>query len=239
MKAGIFHRQGGPEVLCYEEVPDPTPGPGEVLLRVLASAVNRLDLKAREGRPEVWPMPHIGGLDVVGEVAALGAGVEGWRPGERAVVYPILSCGRCALCRRGDNALCPEQRVFGFQTQGGFAELAVAPAKNLIRIPPTADPIRLAAVPTVYLTAWRMLVGRAGLKAGETVLIHSIGSGVGSAALQIARYLGAQVIGTASSDAKLIRAPRTGRPCGRQLHPRGRLRSGPLPHRRARRGCGR
>lgn len=206
MKAAIFHEQGDVNVLRYEEVVDPVPSRGEVLLRVRAAALNRLDLRARQDRPEVFPMPHIGGLDVVGDVEALGPGVEGYRIGERVIVYPVISCGRCSFCRRGDNALCAEQRVFGFQTQGGFAEYGVVPVSNLIRLPVDADPIRLAAMPTVYLTAWRMLVTRAHLRRGETLLIHSVGSGVGSAALRIGRFLGARVFVTASSEEKLEKA---------------------------------
>lgn len=210
MKAAIFREQGGVDVLRYEDVRDPVPDDGEVLIRVRAAALNRLDLNAREGRPEVEPMPHIGGLDVVGDVCEPGRGVERWRAGDRVVVYPLVSCGRCPLCRQGDNALCAEQRVFGFQTQGGFAEYATVPESNLVRLPATADPILLAAMPTVYLTAWRMLVTRARLKRGETVLIHSVGSGVGSAALRIAVLLGARVVVTAGTDAKLEKARERG-----------------------------
>jgi NADPH:quinone reductase-like Zn-dependent oxidoreductase len=206
VKAAQFHQQGGPEVLRIEEIPTPTPAPGEVLVRVHAAALNRLDLKAREGRPEVYPMPHIGGLDVAGEIATLGEGVEGWRVGERVVLVPLVSCGTCALCRAGDAALCADQQVFGFQTQGGFAEYTTAPARILVKVPPDADMRRLAAVPTVYLTAWRMLVTRARLKRGETVLIHSVGSGVGSAALQLVKHFGGRAIVTASTDEKLARA---------------------------------
>lgn len=210
MKAAIFKEQGGVDTLVYEDVPEPIPSDDEVLIRARAAALNRLDIKAREGRPEVAPMPHIGGLDVVGDIVALGRGVDGWRVGDRVVVYPLVSCGRCDLCAQGDNALCAEQRVFGFQTQGGFSEYAVAPASNMVRLPADADPIRIAAMPTVYLTAWRMLVSRARLIRNETVVIHSVGSGVGSAALRIAVMLGARVIATAGSDAKLARAQQAG-----------------------------
>lgn len=210
MKAALFHEQGDVDVLRYEDVPDPVPSAGEVVIRVRAAALNRLDLRARQDRPEVFPMPHIGGLDVVGDVEALGPGVEGYRRGERVLVYPVIACGGCSFCRQGDNALCAEQRVFGFQTQGGFAEYGVVPASNLIRLPSGADPVRLAAMPTVYLTAWRMLVTRARLRRGESLLIHSVGSGVGSAALRIARLVGARVFVTASSAAKLEKAKTLG-----------------------------
>lgn len=210
MKAALFHTQGGPEVLRVEDVPTPEPGEGEVLVHVRAAALNRLDLKAREGRPEVDPMPHIGGLDVVGEIASLGPGVTGWKTGERVVIVPLVSCGECALCRSGDTALCPEQRVFGFQTQGGFAEYTVAPAANLVRVPQGVADASLAAVPTAYLTAWRMVVTRGGLKRGETALIHSVGGGVASAALRIVKRFGGRAIVTASADDKLERARQLG-----------------------------
>lgn len=206
MKAAVFTEQGGPEVLRHVEVSTPTIDDGEVLLRVHAAALNRLDLKAREGRPEVTPYPHIGGLDVAGEVVDVGHGVDGWRPGDRAVVYPVLSCGECDLCLSDDQALCAEQRVFGFQTQGGFAEYAAVPAVNLARLPASADMCVSAALPCAYLTAWRMVVTVAKMKRGETILIHSAGSGVGSAALQISRYIGARAIVTASADVKLAAA---------------------------------
>ena len=150
-------------------------------------------------------MPHIGGLDVVGIVADAN-GASNIADGDRAAVYPILSCRICRLCASGDAALCPEQRVFGFQTQGGFAEYCAAPAKNLERVSPNADAAETAALPTAYLTAWRMLARNARLQPGEWVLIHSIGGGVGMAALDIARYLGARTVGTGSSDEKLREA---------------------------------
>ncbi len=206
MKAAVFTAQGGVDVLTYEDVETPTPGEGEVLLRVHAAALNRLDLKAREGRPEVAPYPHISGLDVAGEVADVGEGVIGWEAGDRAVVYPLLSCGVCDLCTSGDAALCEQQRVFGFQTQGGFAEYVAVPSKNLCRLPDSADMRSFAALPCAYLTAWRMVMTVARLAEGDTILIHSAGSGVGSAALQMCQHVGARAIVTASADAKLAAA---------------------------------
>ncbi|MBT3268225.1 zinc-binding dehydrogenase [Candidatus Poribacteria bacterium] len=203
MKAAIFSDQGGPEVLRYEDVETPSVGDGEVLLRVFAAALNRLDLKAREGRPEVAPYPHIGGLDVAGEIVDVGPGVERSRVGDRVVVYPVISCGSCDLCLAGDQALCDEQRVFGFQTQGGFAEYVAAPAANVVTVPASSDMRAFAALPCAYLTAWRMVVTVAKLQADEVILIHSVGSGVGSAALQISRYLGARAVVTAGTDEKL------------------------------------
>ncbi len=206
MKAAVFTEQGGPEVLRYVDTDTPTVSETDVLLRVHAAALNRLDLKAREGRPEVAPYPHISGLDVAGEIVDSGRDVTGWQVGDRAVVYPVLSCGTCDFCQGDDQALCEEQRVFGFQTQGGFAEYVAVPASNLARLPAAADMTLAAALPCAYLTAWRMVVTVARLRHLETVLIHSAGSGVGSAALQISRYLGARVIATASADDKLAAA---------------------------------
>jgi NADPH:quinone reductase-like Zn-dependent oxidoreductase len=210
LKAGIFHEQGGLDVLRYEDVADPVPARGEVVLQVEAAALNRLDVRAREGRPEVCPMPHIGGLDVVGRVAATGEDAGTWKPGDRVVVLPILSCGGCAFCRGGDPGVCVEQRVFGFQTQGGFAEYVAVPARNLVRVSEGVRSQVLAAAPTAYGTAWHMLLGRARMRPGETVLIHSVGSGVGAAALDIVRYFGGSAIVTASSDGKLERAREMG-----------------------------
>lgn len=206
MKAAMFRTQGGPDVLDYADTETPAPDPSEVLLRVHAAALNRLDLMARTGRPEVAPYPHISGLDVAGEVADVGRDVTGWRVGDRAVVYPVLSCGTCEFCLADDQALCEEQRVFGFQTQGGFAEYVAVPASNLARLPAAADMTLAAALPCAYLTAWRMVMTVAKVRRGETVLIHSAGSGVGSAVLQICHHVGARVIATASADDKLTAA---------------------------------
>ncbi len=206
MKAAVFTDQGPVDVLTYEDVETPIPGAGEALLRVHAAALNRLDLKAREGRPEVAPYPHISGLDVAGEVAEVGERVTGWEVGDRAVVYPLLSCGVCDLCTSDDAALCEEQRVFGFQTQGGFAEYVAVPVENLCRLPASADMRAFAALPCAYLTAWRMVMTVARLARGESILIHSAGSGVGSAALQMSQHVGARAIVTASADDKLAAA---------------------------------
>jgi NADPH:quinone reductase-like Zn-dependent oxidoreductase len=210
VKAAVFTDQGDVDVLMYKDVDTPTPGDGEVLLRVHAAALNRLDLKAREGRPEVTPYPHISGLDVAGEVADMGEGVSGWAVGDRAVVYPLLSCGACELCASGDQALCEEQRVFGFQTQGGFAEYVAVPAENLCRVGASVDMRSFAALPCAYLTAWRMVITVARLSRGESILIHSAGSGVGSAALQMCQHVGARAIVTASADTKLEAALQMG-----------------------------
>ncbi|HSH46314.1 MAG TPA: alcohol dehydrogenase catalytic domain-containing protein, partial [Longimicrobiales bacterium] len=135
MRAAIFHENGGPEVVRIEDIPTPEPGPGEVLIRVAASGMNHLDLWVRRGMPIETTMPHIGGSDVAGTVAALGEGVEDVVEGERVVVDPSLSCGECEWCRAGQEPLCDQYRILGEHTQGGFAEYAVAPAANLYRVP--------------------------------------------------------------------------------------------------------
>ncbi|HWG91766.1 MAG TPA: alcohol dehydrogenase catalytic domain-containing protein, partial [Candidatus Thermoplasmatota archaeon] len=172
MKALTFHAHGGPDVLRYEEVPVPTPGPGEVRIRVKAVALNRLDLFVREGWPGLkLEMPHIGGCDAAGIVDALGPNVQGPAVGTRVVVDASLGCGRCRECERDERSLCAEFRVWGEHTRGGAAEYAIVPADHLLPIPDRVSFEEAAAAGLVYTTAWRMLITRAQLRAGETVLI--------------------------------------------------------------------
>ena len=193
MRAAIFDENGGPEVVRVREVETPDPGPGEVRIRVGASGMNHLDLWVRRGLPIETVMPHIGGSDVAGTVDAVGEGVEGWSTGERVVVNPSLWCGECEWCRRGEEPLCERYRILGEHTQGGFAEYAVAPARNLYRIPEDVSFETAAAAPLVYLTAWRGLVTRGRLQEGETALITGASGGVATAAIRIAKSLGARV----------------------------------------------
>jgi NADPH:quinone reductase-like Zn-dependent oxidoreductase len=194
MRAAIFDEHGGPEVVrVRDDIPIPEPGPGEVRLRVGASGMNHLDLWVRRGLPIETTMPHIGGSDIAGTVEALGRGVDGWSVGQRVVVNPSLWCGECEWCQGGEEPLCVEYRILGEHTQGGFAEFAVVPARNLYGIPDHFDFERAAAAPLVFLTAWRGLVTRAGLRAGESVLITGASGGVATAAIQIAKRLGATV----------------------------------------------
>ena len=211
MRAVFFREHGGVEKLEYGYLPKPVPGPGEVLVRVKACALNRLDLWTRQGMPGVKiNLPHILGCDIAGEVVKLGHGVSGIRIGKKVVLAPGLSCGRCAYCRSGWDSLCNEYKIMGFQVNGGYAEYVKAPARNLIPISKKWTFEEWAAVPLVFLTAWHMLVTRAHLKKGESVLIHAAGSGVGSAAIQIAKYLGAKVFTTVGSDEKIKRAKALG-----------------------------
>jgi NADPH:quinone reductase-like Zn-dependent oxidoreductase len=206
MKAVVFERFGGPEVLEAREVPEPAIRPDEALIAVRACGINHLDLWVRQGlRGLDIQMPHILGNDVVGEVAAVGGAVRHLEPGARVLVCPTLSCGVCPACHAGDDHLCRDYDVLGRRRNGGYAERVAVPAVNCLPYPENLGWEHAAAVPLVFLTAWHMLVGRAGLKAGEDVLVIGGSSGVGSAAIQIARLLGARVIATAGGAAKLER----------------------------------
>jgi NADPH:quinone reductase-like Zn-dependent oxidoreductase len=206
MKAVRFHEHGGPEVLRYEDAPDPDLAPGEVLVRVRACALNHLDLWARRGLPRVTiPMPHIAGSDVAGEVVAAVAPDVGL--GCRVMLQPGVSCGRCAACVSGKDNECPRYEVLGsLNHAGGYAEFVKVPVQNLIPIPDEIDFVHAAAFPLTFLTAWHMLMTRAQLKRGEDVLVLAAGSGVGQAAIQIAFLHGARVFATAGTDEKLDRA---------------------------------
>jgi NADPH:quinone reductase-like Zn-dependent oxidoreductase len=207
MKAIVMRAYGGPEVLLYEDVPDPAPGPGEVLVRVRTCALNHLDLwtrKGQAGRPV--PLPHILGNDIAGEIASLGSSVPGLNPGQRVMLSPGVSCGRCRMCLAGEDSSCREYRILGYQLPGGYAELVCCPATNVIPLPDGIAFEDAAAFPLVFLTAWRMLVRRAEVRPGEDVLVWAAGSGVGIAAIQIAKLFGARVITTAGTDEKVAKA---------------------------------
>jgi NADPH:quinone reductase-like Zn-dependent oxidoreductase len=206
MKAVRFHQHGGPEVLRYEDAPEPVPGPGEVLVRVRASALNFLDIWERRGLEHVAiPMPHISGSDVSGEIAE--APASDFAVGQRVMLQPGISDGRCAACLSGRDNECPRFEPLGYRTHpGGYAEYVKVPLQNVIPIPDHVDFIRAAAFPLTFLTAWHMLITRAGLTRGDDVLVLAAGSGVGQAAIQIAALHGARVFATAGSDAKLERA---------------------------------
>ena len=211
MRAVVFDRFGGPEVLVEREVPDPSPGLGELVIAVRACGINHLDLWVRGGLPGLDPvMPHILGCDVVGEIAALGEGVAGHSVGDRVWVHPTMSCGVCEACMAGDDHLCRRYDVLGRRRNGGYAERVAIPAGNALPFPTNLSWTEAAAMPLVFLTAWHMLVTRARLREGEACLVIGAGSGVGSAAIQVAKHLGARVIATAGSADKLERAMRLG-----------------------------
>ncbi|MBA3548633.1 MAG: zinc-binding dehydrogenase [Nannocystis sp.] len=207
MRAIVFDAHGGPEVLRLAELPDPVAGPGQALISVRACALNRLDLWVRGGLPGLrLPMPHVLGSDIAGVVEAVGPGVDPTWSGREVVVNPGLSCGTCESCLSGWDNLCPRYRILGENAPGGYCERIVVPAANLLPKPANLDMVQAAAVPLTFLTAWQMLMVRAHVAPGQVVLIHAVGSGVGVAALQIARLHGARVVALASSDAKLAAA---------------------------------
>ena len=199
MNAVRFHEHGGPEVLRYEPAPDPVAAPGRAIVRVRACALNHLDLWQRRGLDRVRiPLPHISGSDVSGEVADAGGGPVA--AGTRVLLQPGLSCGGCHACAEGRDNLCAEYQVLGYVSDGGYAELISVPVENLVPIPDHVDFVSAAAFPLTFLTAWHMLMTRGGLQAGDTVLVLAAGSGVGQAAIQIARLHGARVFATAGPE---------------------------------------
>jgi len=206
--AVTIRAHGGPEQLQFVEVPGPAePGPRDVVVALKAAALNHLDLFVLGGMPGLaLDFPHIMGADGAGVVETVGGDVTELKPGDHVVLNPGLSCRACATCRAGEHSLCPTYHLLGEHVNGTFAEAIRVPAENAVPIPARVPWAEAAAFPLVFLTAWRMLVTRAALRAGETVLIWGIGGGVALAALQIAKRSGARVLVTSSSDAKLERA---------------------------------
>ena len=211
MKAVVFQQHGGPEVLKYTDAPEPSIRAGDVLVRVRACALNHLDLWVRGGLPGVLiPLPHIPGSDVAGEVAKIGSDVTTVRVGQKVVLAPGVTCGKCAACLAGLDNRCRQFTNLGYLIDGGCAEFVRVPEVNCLPYPENLSFEEAAAVPLVFQTAWHMLVSRAELQPGEDVLILGAGSGVGSAAIQVAKFLGARVIATAGTDAKLEKARQLG-----------------------------
>lgn len=211
MKAILFDEFGGPEVLRYGEVPDPTPGPGEVVVDLRAASLNHVDIDVRNGVSRFdFKFPHILGIEGAGVVSEIGTDVRGLAVGDRVAVSYVRTCGYCEWCKRGQDNLCENRRLFGEHIPGTYAERIVAPGNHCLPLPDEVSFATAAASLVSFGTAWHGLIARAGLRMGETVLIHSIGSGVASAALQICKAAGAIVIGTASSDGKLTRATADG-----------------------------
>src|ERR1017187_2412660 len=209
MKAIRIHEFGGPEVLKYEDIPVPVLRKDHVLVRVRACALNHLDLWVRAGLPGV-KLPHILGSDIAGEVVDSGEYVTDLNEGTRVLLAPMVFCGHCEHCNQGRQNFCAQFAVLGNGVDGGNCEMIAVPRVNVIPIPDTLDFEQAASVPLVFLTAWHMLVGRAGLKAGQTVLVLGAGSGVGSAAIQICKMLSAEVITTAGDEQKLAKARELG-----------------------------
>jgi NADPH:quinone reductase-like Zn-dependent oxidoreductase len=211
MKAVIFSQHGGPEVLRVAEMPEPSILDRDVLVRVRACALNHLDLWVRGGLPgRSVPLPHIPGSDISGEVARIGAAVTNVKVGDRVLLAPGVSCGQCEQCIAGRDNFCADYALFGRQIHGGYAEFVRSPSVNVVPIPGNLSFVEAAAVPLVFLTAWHMLFNRAQLRPAEDVLVIAAGSGVGSAAIQIAKAAGARVIATAGSEPKLAKARELG-----------------------------
>lgn len=211
MKASIYYKRGGLEVIEYKDVPAPELNAGEILIRVHACGVNHLDIYTREGSHGVKaPLPHIGGLEPSGEVAALGPGVYDWKIGERVLIGAFTSDGTCELCRAGHDNLCINRKIVGVSVDGGFAEYVKVPSSAAVHLPDNISYLEASAIPAAFGTAWHMLNFRAQVKPEEWVLVLAVGSGVGSAAVQVAKTLGARVIATSSSDDKLEMAQKMG-----------------------------
>src|ERR1700678_865983 len=209
MKAVRIHQFGGPEVLTYEDVPDPQLRKDQVLVRVRACSLNHLDIFVRNGLPGI-KLPRIPGSDIAGEIAEIGEYVSGFKVGQRVLLAPMHYCGHCERCVAGLQNQCREFTVLGNGVDGGDCELIAAPAANVIPIPDTLDFNQAASAPLVFLTAWHMLVGRAGIRPGQTVLVLGASSGVGIAAIQIARLFRCRVITTAGDETKLAKARELG-----------------------------
>jgi NADPH:quinone reductase-like Zn-dependent oxidoreductase len=211
MKAVALTEYGGLEVLRYADMPEPQIGVNDVLVRVRACALNHLDLWLRRGLPtQPLTFPHILGSDIAGEAERIGSGVSNVRVGDKVLLAPGLSCGQCEQCLAGQDNYCRSYTLFGSGAPGGYAEFVRSPAVNVMPIPGTLTFEQAAAVPLVFLTAWHMLLTRAQLRPAEEVLVIGAGSGVGSAAIQIAKAVGARVIAASTSEAKLAKAKELG-----------------------------
>lgn len=212
MKAVRFHRHGGPEVLQYEDAPDPVPkGPDQALVRVKACALNHLDIWGRIGPPYSRPpLPHISGCDIAGVVEEVSPQEKDLQKGMEVIVSPGVGCGRCEKCLSGMDNQCRRYSVIGNELDGGYAELVAVPVRNVLPKPERMDFVQAASFPLVFLTAHHMLVTKARVQPGETVLVLGAGSGVGIAAIQMAKAHNANVVATAGSEAKLRKAVELG-----------------------------
>lgn len=201
MRAVRIHAHGGPDVLRLEDVPEPVPGPDDLLVRLRATSVNHRDIWIRRGHPH--PAYHVGlpavlGIDVCGDVEAVGSSVDGFEPGDRVTANPYMHCGRCRYCLEGRFQLCPRFEVY----HGTYAELFLVPSRFAVRVDPAVPDEYVAAFPNTYITAWQMLVGKAAVSPADTVFVWAGTSGLGSAAIEIAKLAGAVVIASAGSEEK-------------------------------------
>lgn len=215
MKAAFLNEHGGLDKIRYGDLPDPEPGPGQVRVRVRAGALNHLDIFVRKGIPGISPaFPHVLGADGAGVVDAVGDGVSRARTGDEVVLNPGISCGTCEFCLKGEHSLCVGFHLLGEHIAGTFAEFVVAPEINAFPKPEGLPWEEAAAFPLTFLTAWRMLVTKARVKPGESLLVVGVGGGVALAALQIAKLLGMTVWVTSGSAEKLSRAKMLGADVG-------------------------
>jgi NADPH:quinone reductase-like Zn-dependent oxidoreductase len=204
VKAAYFKEHGGSEKILYGDYRDPMAGGGDVIVRVRACALNHVDMLLLDGRfPPPEGLPHVNGCEVTGTIETLGAGVTQLTVGRRVIVFPGFSCGACEFCLRGERTVCLRYGYLGAHKDGGYAERVRVPAANCLPLPEAIAFEAGAALPLAFLTAWHALLAKAALKPGQTVLVHAAGSGVGSAAIQIARLVGARVIATVGSDEKI------------------------------------
>jgi NADPH:quinone reductase-like Zn-dependent oxidoreductase len=204
VRAAYFKEHGGSDKILYGDYPDPKLGPGDALVRVRACALNQVDMLLLDGRfPPPEGLPHVNGCEVAGTIESWTDGVKGLEQGHRVVVFPGFSCGTCEYCLRGDRTVCLRYGYLGAHKDGGYAELVKVPAQNLVTLDDRISFETAAAIPLAMLTSWHGLLEQANVKPGHTVLVHAAGSGVGSAAIQIARLAGARVITTVGSDDKI------------------------------------
>jgi NADPH:quinone reductase-like Zn-dependent oxidoreductase len=204
MKAAYFKEHGGADKILYGDYRDPHAEAGEIVVRVRACALNQVDMLLLDGRfPPPEGLPHVNGCEVSGTVETVGAGVRGLAPGQRVVVFPGFSCGTCEYCLRGERTVCVRYGYLGAHKDGGYAERVKVPAANAVPLPDRISFEAAAAVPLAMLTSWRAVVTQARVRPGQTVLVQAAGSGVGSAAIQVARLCGARVMATVGSDAKI------------------------------------
>lgn len=211
MKAVAIFEHGGIDKLQLTDLPKPEPGPDDVVINVKAVALNRLDEWVRNGLPGLkLEMPFTLGSDVAGVIDSVGAGVTQFKPGQRVTINPGWWDTTCEFCKRGDEPLCVNFKIYGEHLPGGYAEYMRVPQRNVLPIPDDFDFVEIVAAPLAFQTAWRALITRGRLQAGEDVVILGAGSGVSTAAIQIAKYAGARVFATSHSDEKLQRAQELG-----------------------------
>jgi NADPH:quinone reductase-like Zn-dependent oxidoreductase len=204
MKAAFFKEHGGSDKVLYDDYRDPVPDSGDVVVRVRACAINHVDLLLLDGRfPPPEGLPHVNGCEVTGVLEAVGSAVKGLTRGQRVILFPGFACGQCEFCLSGERTVCLRYGYLGAHKDGGYAELVKIPAPNVLPLPEAVPFEGGAALPLAVLTAWHALLAKADLRPGQTVLVQAAGSGVGSAAIQIARLVGARVMTTVGSDDKI------------------------------------